>query len=154
MQVINEEDLEPPEPDYAHLPARPFEMRQKNQIVNQTSGVGRGKKQLIKETELAPLKAQIDKANAARAFKERFSVGQRGNVLRVDEDGVARRQTKAKPEEEEDDDIDDIDRFLAELDMKKGNSYHLQQLTARVRYRCTIGGEIHSATEDIKGHTS
>jgi len=154
MQVINEEDLEPPEPDYAHLPARPFEMRQKNQIVNQTSGVGRGKKQLIKETELAPLKAQIDKANAARAFKERFSVGQRGNVLRVDEDGVARRQTKAKSEEEEDDDIDDIDSFLAELDMKKGNSYHLQQLTARVRYPCTIGGEIHSATEDIKGHTS
>jgi hypothetical protein len=123
MAVINEEDLEPPEPDYAHLPARPFEARKQGQSVNQISGIGRGKKQQsIKETELAPLKAQIDKANAARAFKERFSVGHRGNVLRVDEDGVARRQIKERLEEEEEEDIDDIDRFLAELDIKKGTT--------------------------------
>jgi len=114
--------LEPPEPDYAHLPARPFQTQKQVPNVNQISGVGRGKKQVIKETDLAPLKAQIAKANAARAFKERFAVGQKGNVLTVGEDGVARRQRREKPEEEdEDDDLDDIDSFLAELDMKKGS---------------------------------
>lgn len=69
---------------------------------------------------MAPLKAQIDKANAARAFKERFDVGQKGNVLTVGEDGVARRQRRERPEEEVDDELDDIDSFLAELDMTKG----------------------------------
>jgi hypothetical protein len=71
---------------------------------------------------LAPLKAQIEKANNARAFKERFSSGQKGNVLTVGTDGVARRQKREKVELEEDDEIDDIDDFLAELDMHKGMS--------------------------------
>ena len=75
---------------------------------------------MLKETELAPLKAQIDKANAARAFKERFSSSKtRGKVLLIGEDGVARRPPRVdKEEEEEDSDIDNIDTFLAELDIK------------------------------------
>ena len=129
-EVINEEDLEPPEPDYAHLPARPFQTKKTVQNPNQLSGSGRGKKQSIKETELAPLKAQIDKANAARAFKERFAVGQKGNVLTVGEDGVARRQSRERPEEAEvDDEVDDIDSFLAELDLQKGISTYLFERT-------------------------
>lgn len=72
---------------------------------------------------MAPLKAQIDKANNARAFKERFSSGQKGNVVTVGEDGIARRQKKEKSELEEDDEIDDIDSFLAELDMHKGMEF-------------------------------
>jgi hypothetical protein len=71
---------------------------------------------------LAPLKAQIEKANNARAFKERFSSGQKGNVLTVGTDGIARRQKREKVEQEGDDEIDDIDDFLAELDMHKGMS--------------------------------
>jgi hypothetical protein len=113
--VIEEESLEPPEPDYAHLPSRPFQTTRPVQ-----SGGGRGKKLTIKEGELASLKEQIEKANAARAFKERFSTGQRGNVVTVGEDGVVRRLQREKPEEQFDDEIDNIDTFLAELDMQKG----------------------------------
>ena len=75
----------------------------------------------MKETELQPLKEQIEKANAARAFKERFSVGEkRGNVIRVAEDGrVVKEGTRGLEEDEEDEDeVDDIDKFLAELDLK------------------------------------
>src|SRR5947207_4555567 len=121
MQVIDEsalESIEPPEPDYAHLPARPFETKKQLQNVGLSSGgVGRGKKLTIKETEIAPLKAQIDKSDAARAYKERFGSGQKGNVLRIGQDGIARRQQKVKSNEEVDNEIDDIDSFLAELDM-------------------------------------
>ena len=47
MQVIDESALEPPEPDYAHLPARPFETKKQLQIVGQSSGVvGRGQRAL------------------------------------------------------------------------------------------------------------
>ena len=114
MTVIDESALEPPEPDYAHLPARPFEP-------TKTPRAQGGKKNLsIKESELAPLKAQIDKANSARAFKERFSSGQKGNVVII-EDGVARRQvTRKEEEEDQDDDVDDIDTFLSELDIREG----------------------------------
>jgi len=116
ITVIDESALEPPEPDYAHLPARPFEPTKPHRPQV-------GKKNIsIKESELAPLKAQIDKANAARAFKERFASGQKGNVVII-EDGVARRQVTRKEEEEEgdqDDDVDDIDTFLSELDMRAG----------------------------------
>src|SRR5437762_4104706 len=116
MQVIDESALEPPEPDYVHLPARPFETKKQLQIVGQSSGVvGRAKKLTIKETEIAPLKAQIEKANAARAFKERFGSKQKGNVLSIGQDGIARRQQRVKSNEEVDDEIDDIDSFLAEL---------------------------------------
>ena len=121
MQVIDESALEPPEPDYVHLPARPFETKKQLQIVGQSSGVvGRAKKLTIKETEIAPLKAQIEKANAARAFKERFGSKQKGNVLSIGQDGIARRQQRVKSNEEVDDEIDDIDSFLAELDIHKG----------------------------------
>jgi hypothetical protein len=120
IKVVDESALEPPEPDYARLPARPFETKQSHRNAAQSSsGVGRGKKMIIKEKELAPLKEQIDKANAARAFKERFSSGQKGNVVTVGEDGIARRQRREKPEEDLDDEIDDIDSFLAELDMQQ-----------------------------------
>jgi hypothetical protein len=118
-QVIDEADLEPPEPDYAHLPARPFQTQ--SQLRNAApigSGVGRGKKHTIKETDLAPLKEQIDKANAARAFKERFSSGPRGKVVTVGQDGIARRQQRGTVDEEAAEDVDDIDQFLAELDMQ------------------------------------
>jgi len=76
----------------------------------------------MKENELQPLKEQIDKANAARAFKERFSVGQkRGNVIRVGEDGRVVKEGKMglEEDEEDDDELEDIDKFLAELDLKK-----------------------------------
>jgi len=76
----------------------------------------------MKENELQPLKEQIDKANAARAFKERFSVGQkRGNVIRVGEDGRVVKEGKMglEEDEEDDDEVEDIDKFLAELDLKK-----------------------------------
>ena len=114
ITVIDESALEPPEPDYAHLPARPFEPTKPPRPQG-------GKKNLsIKESELAPLKAQIDKANAARAFKERFSSGQKGNVVII-EDGVARRQvTRKEEEEDQDDNVDDIDTFLSELDVREG----------------------------------
>jgi hypothetical protein len=87
---------------------------------------------------LAPLKAQIEKANAARAFKERLSSRQQGNVLTIGEGGVARRQRKEKPEEEEEDEIDDIDNFLAELDMKKGMRLLPSHLTSRLEYNLCI----------------
>lgn len=119
-EVIDDAALEPPEPDYAHLPARPFEVRRHNNTAQTSATAGRGKKLTVKEKELAPLKAQMEKANAARAFKERFSSTQKGNILTIGEDGVARRQTKEKHEEEVDDEVDDIDTFLAELDMRKG----------------------------------
>ena len=124
--VINEEALEPPEPDYAHLPARPFQTRRQLQNIGQQStGAGRGKKHTISEKELAPLKSQIDKANAARAFKERFGSTPKGNVITVGEDGVARRQHKEKVDDESDEGLEDIDTFLAELDMKKGISFKI-----------------------------
>jgi hypothetical protein len=130
--VIDEADLEPPEPDYAHLPARQFQTKsQLRNTVQNSSGVGRGKKHTIKETELAPLKEQIDKANAARAFKERFSSGPRGNVVTVGQDGVARRQQRGPVEEEADEDFDDIDKFLAELDMQDGIPSSCIVLTSR-----------------------
>jgi hypothetical protein len=73
----------------------------------------------MKETELAPLKSRIEKANAARAFKDRFSTLSTAKVLTIGDDGVARRQKKEKEDgEERDAEIDDIDSFLAELDMK------------------------------------
>jgi hypothetical protein len=73
----------------------------------------------MKETELAPLKSRIEKANAARAFKDRFSTSSAPKVLTIGEDGVARRPRKEKEDgEERDSGIDDIDSFLAELDMK------------------------------------
>jgi hypothetical protein len=118
-QVIDEADLEPPEPDYAHLPARPFQTE--GQLRNAApigSGGGRGKKHTIKQTDLAPLKEQIDKANAARAFKDRFSSAPRGKVVTVGQDGIARRQQREKVDEEVAEDVDDIDQFLAELDMQ------------------------------------
>lgn len=119
--VIDEEALLPPEPDYAHLPARPFQTKRQLQNAGQPStGAGRGKKHTITEKELAPLKSQIDKANAARAFKDRFGSTQTGNVLTVGADGIARRQQKEKVEDESDGDFEDIDSFLAELDLKKG----------------------------------
>ena len=112
--VIDESALEPPEPDYAHLHARPFEP-------NKPPRPHGGKKNhTIKESELAPLKAQIDKANAARAFKERFSSGQKGNVVIVDEEGTARKLQRPKQEDDVDDEVDDIDNFLNELDMRDG----------------------------------
>jgi hypothetical protein len=122
IQVIDESALEPPEPDYARLPARPFETEKQVSHSGQSAAINRGKKLIIKESELAPLKAQIKKADAARAFKERFGSGQKANVLSIGEDGIARRQQRVKPEEEVDDEIDDIDSFLAELDMHKGKS--------------------------------
>jgi hypothetical protein len=103
------------------MQARPFETNPTlNNLSQPSAGVGRGKKLRLKETELAPLKAQIDKANAARAFKERFSSSQTAKVLTIGDDGIARRQRKAKDDEELEDDseVDDIDNFLAELDMK------------------------------------
>ena len=112
IAVIDESALEPPEPDYAHLPARPFEPAKPPRLQ------GRKKNLSIKESDLAPLKAQIDKANAARAFKERFSSGQKGNVLIIDEEGTARKLQRSKEEEDVDDEIDDIDTFLNELDMQ------------------------------------
>lgn len=126
--------MEPPEPDYAHLPARPFQTKKPVPNANQSSGIGRGKKQSIKESELAPLKARIDKANAARAFKERFAGGQKGNVLTVGEDGIARRERREKPEEEVDD-LDDIDSFLAELDLQKGILTVLECTNAQIQMR-------------------
>ena len=54
------------------------------------------------------------------AFKERFSGGKRANVITVGENGIVRRQTKEKPEQEIVGEIDDVDAFLAELDMNKG----------------------------------
>ena len=130
--VIDEADLEPPEPDYAHLPARQFQTKShlRNTVQN-SSGAGRRKKHTMKETELAPLKEQIDKANAARAFKERFSSGPRGNVVTVGQDGVARRQQRGPVEEEADEDVDDIDKFLAELDMQDGIPGSSYVLTSR-----------------------
>jgi hypothetical protein len=119
IEVIDETALEPPEPDYAHLPARPFETKKQPKNAKPSfTGAGHGKQYTIKEKELVPLKARIDKANAARAFKERFAPTQRGNVLTIGEDGIARRQRRENPDEEVDDEIDEIDTFLAELDMK------------------------------------
>ena len=121
--IDQEEALAPPEPDYAHMRARPFETKLATTIPSQSSGngVGRGVKKLtLRETELAPLKAQIDKANAARAFKERFSSSKTGgNILLIGQDGVARRPRRVdEDKEEQDSEIDDIDTFLAELDLK------------------------------------
>ena len=114
ITVIDESALELPTPDYAHIPARPFEP------TKQPRSHGGKKNLTIKESELAPLKARIDKANAARAFKERFSSGRRGNVVII-EDGVARKQTRPKEEDNVDEDeFDDIDRFLNELDIREG----------------------------------
>jgi len=105
------------------MQARPFETKLAATIPSHASrgAVGRGVKKLtLRETELAPLKAQIDKANAARAFKERFSSSNTGgNVLLIGEDGVARRPRKVDEDtEEQDSDTNDIDTFLAELDLK------------------------------------
>jgi len=145
--------LEPPEPDYAHLPARPFQTKKPVPNANQSSGIGRGKKQSIKESELAPLKAQIDKANAARAFKERFAAGQKGNVLTVGEDGIARRERREKPEEEVAE-LDDIDSFLAELDLQKGIFTVLDALMNRYRFEYYIDTETYTAKETCTGSTS
>ena len=148
IKVIDEADLEPPEPDYAHLPARQFQTKSQLKNTLQTPlGVGRGKKHTIKETELAPLKEQIDKANAARAFKERFSSGPRGNVVTVGQDGVARRQQKAAVQEEPDEDVDDIDKFLAELDMQQGIPGSCYALTSRIRSITRNIREIFAAQE-------
>jgi hypothetical protein len=116
--VIDEEAFEPPAPDYAHLPARQFQPRTRT---GAPSTAPNRKKLTIKESELAPMKVQIDKANAARAFKDRFSSGHTANVLRIDEGGVARRQKKSASEEDMEDEIDDIDSFLAELDVNASN---------------------------------
>lgn len=62
------------------------------------------------------MKAQIDKANAARAFKDRFSE-HTANIVRIDEEGIAKRLKKKVEDHDEEDEIDDIDDFLAELDM-------------------------------------
>lgn len=115
--MIDEEAFEPPEPDYAHLPARSFQT--KPQTRPAPSGSGRSKKLTIKESELAPMKANIDKANAAREFKDRFSLRE-NKVLTVGDDGIARRQRRQVDDEDVDDDIGDIDSFLAELDMNDG----------------------------------
>ena len=134
IKVIDEASLEPLEPDYAHLPARPFQTNKQTQ-----SSVGRRKDLTIKESELTPLKAQIDKANAARAFKERFSSQQKGSVLTVGEDGTVRRQRRDKNEEEVDDEIGDIDTFLAELDMRKGNLVPFTRLIVDSNARAAPG---------------
>lgn len=64
------------------------------------------------------MKAQIDKANAAREFKERFGSTQKGNVLTVGEDGIARRRRIDQHSDQSDGGLEDIDTFLAELDQK------------------------------------
>ena len=101
----------------------------------------------IKETELAPLKAQIEKANAARAFKERFGSGQKANILSIGEDGIARRQQRVKSDEEVDDEIDDIDCFLAELDMHKGRSPLILWLINRFKASSWGRGKICTGTK-------
>jgi hypothetical protein len=99
------------------MQARPFQTKPPS--VQPTTSLGRGKKLTMKETDLAPLKSRIEKANAARAFKDRFSTSSTAKVLTIGEDGIARRQRKEKEDgEEQDSEIDDIDSFLAELDMK------------------------------------
>lgn len=102
---------------------------------------------------MAPLKAQIDKANAARAFKERFAAGQKGNVLTVGEDGIARRERREKPEEEVAE-LDDIDSFLAELDLQKGIFTVLDALMNRYRFEYYIDTETYTAKETCTGSTS
>ena len=99
------------------MQARPFDPKLPS--TQPPPSVGKGKKLTIKETELAPLKSRIEKANAARAFKDRFSTSSTVKVLTIGEDGVARRQHKEKEDRDErGSEIDDIDSFLAELDMK------------------------------------
>lgn len=137
IKVIDEASLEPPEPDYAHLAARPFQTNKQTR-----SSVGRSKNLTIKESELTSLKAQIDKANAARAFKERFSSQQKGSVLTVGEDGTVRRQRRDKNEAEVDDEIGDIDTFLAELDMRNGNPVPFIKLIVDSNTRAAPGEKL------------
>jgi hypothetical protein len=120
-KVIDESMFEPPEPDYAHLPAREFGTKPRQGTLTKAP---HRKKYTVKESELAPMRAQIEKANAARAFKDRFS-NHTANIVRISEDGTARRQLKKAQEKAEEDEIDDIDDFLAELDMNdpvRGNN--------------------------------
>ncbi|BFZ61409.1 hypothetical protein YB2330_002474 [Saitoella coloradoensis] len=116
-----EEELEP-EPDYAHLSARELNLvnREDEPSVHSDDdhedipGLPKAKRkpkvQYVKREDYAELQSNIDKANAARAFKERY--GAKPTLAKPRAKTTADRYANCEEAE-----VEDIDAFLEGLDV-------------------------------------
>ncbi|GAO46098.1 hypothetical protein G7K_0338-t2 [Saitoella complicata NRRL Y-17804] len=118
---LEPEELEP-EPDYAHLPARELNLvnSEEGPCVHSDDdhedipGLPKAKRKpkvlYVKREDYAELRSNIDKANAARAFKERY--GAKPTLARTRAKTTADGYEKGEGAE-----VEDIDAFLKGLDV-------------------------------------